>query len=204
MHRQEAATAGVGDPLGGRSHGRSSFACGSRPRSRGGRRSASAVWSSTFKAASRSRSVGRTHCSRSCARPAGRCELDGGSAEEAAGADGPRRSRGDPYGRFVRGSSIVGSASRSRCTLSTKSSSSVFTTRSFALRRSRSRRRRASTPIRSDTLGHSAATTTRTPRASRTIHGQLTSVILDNWALEGDARGLDSRARVTAFEVVVH
>ncbi len=76
--------------------------------------------------------------------------------------------------RFVRGSSVVGSASRSRRTLSAKSSSSVRITRSFDLRRSRSRRRRASAPTTPETLGHSAATTTRTPRASRAIHGQLT------------------------------
>ena len=48
---------------------------------------------------------------------------------------------------------------------------------SFALRFSRSRRRRASAPARRSNLGHSAATTTPTPIASSTIHGQVTAPV---------------------------
>ena len=76
--------------------------------------------------------------------------------------------------RGVSRSSIVGSASRSAWTLRTNSSSSLEITVSFALRFSRSRRRRASAPARRSNLGHSAATTTPTPIASSTIHGQDT------------------------------
>ena len=79
--------------------------------------------------------------------------------------------------RGVSRSSIVGNASRSAWTLRTKSSSSVLITRSFALRFSRSRRRRASAPARRSNLGHSAATSTPTPIASSTIHGQLTIAV---------------------------
>ena len=84
-------------------------------------------------------------------------------------------------------SSIVGSASRSACTLRTNSSSSVETTRSFAFRFSRSRARRASAPTRRSNLGHSAATTMPMPIASSTIQGQLTAPSVP---------GCDSRRRV--------
>src|SRR5207253_10573866 len=55
-----------------------------------------------------------------------------------------------------------------------KSSASSLTTRSFVLRRARSRRRRASTPSRVDKRGHSAATTRTTTRARSAIANGLT------------------------------
>ena len=165
-------------------------------RSRDGRARASRVSSSTSAAAAPRRSWTASGCLRSSTRngvrraPQGEHRDAAGSLGDPAAARRLDTSPAGPYGRFVRGSSIVGSASRSRWTLSTKSSSSVGTTRSFALRRSRSRRRRASAPTTPETLGHSAATTTRTPRASRTIHGQLTRSILRERSHQGVARRL--------------
>ena len=74
-------------------------------------------------------------------------------------------------------SSIVGSDSRSCCTLRTNSSSSVEITRSCDFRFRRSRSRRASFPTRRSSRGHSVAKTTTTALASSTIHGQPTHTV---------------------------
>ena len=111
--------------------------------------------------------------------------------------------------RFVFGSSIVGSASRSACTLRTNSSSSPpWITVSSDLRRSRSRARRASAPRRPDTRGHSAATTHDDPEGEqdepRPAHGG--QCIADG---SGGARAerlscpLDAGTGVAPLEVVV-
>ena len=72
---------------------------------------------------------------------------------------------------------VVGRLERSRWTLSANSSSSVRISFRLALRRCRSRARRASRPTSPPTRRHSAATRRTTASASRTIQGQLTAAV---------------------------
>src|SRR5712691_10309686 len=75
---------------------------------------------------------------------------------------------------------MVGSFDRSRSTLAANSSSdsSERTTFRFALRRRRSRPRRASTPTQRSSRGHSAAMRTATAHARSAIQTALTPAIL--------------------------
>ena len=133
----------------------------------------------------RSRGTWRT-CRRSCRTRA--CSTRGSSCADEPSDVWPRsRDEAAASARVQCGSrsSIVGSASRSACTLRTNSSSSVDTTRSFAFRFSRSRARRASAPTRRSNLGHSAATTMPMPIASSTIHGQLTDLSVPGYDRRG-------------------
>ena len=102
-------------------------------------------------------------------------ERRGDPAEHPRPADDVHRPVAGLVPQILSFSSIVGRRSRSRCTLATKSSFSPLTTFSCALRRRRSRARRASGPTRRLTRGHSTPTSSAAAMASSTIQGQPTT-----------------------------